>query len=365
MCPIQVGTAPAFESFLVKEERASSSALKLTISVANASITNGIENIASGLNSAALTSTFQGGGSQAFVVDYANLTLTVAFDMSDSQRPAWRIASNSSPSISDWVTSQYLRFGKAGVYVIIDLWLNMNTIHIYDIHTGQWSVIMAKGDIPSTRKSACTAVSAAADDSSFQLHLFGGETPAEQPLNDFYVLLMPAFLWIKVQTNQGQNFSGAVSQGRTSAECITYKERPMLVVGGLNVNATQKFVCDPAYPMVKLLDTSTFEWQTQYPLRNTTYYVPNVVSDLIGGGPSGGARPAAAWQQTLGDKVSLYNQTIPRYFPPSISHASISNKTTDQPYSGPNQRPKDSKNIIAAVTGPIGGYVCGFRQEAT
>ena len=239
--------------------------------------------------------------------------------MSDPQHPVWRIASNFSPPISSSTMSEYVRFGRAGVYVVFDLLLNTNIIHVYDVHNSQWSEIIAEGDIPSDRTAACTTVSGAADDSSFQLHLFGGRTPLGELLNDFYVLTMPAFLWIKIQTNQSQKFSGGVRQGRYQAGCITYKERQMLVVGGANVDTSKDFVCSPAYPTVKLLDTSTFEWQAQYPLKNTTYFVPKVVSDLTGGGPSGGARPAIAWQQRLGDKVGLFNQTIPRYFPPSVS----------------------------------------------
>lgn len=175
-------------------------------------------------------------------------------------------------------------------------------------------------------------------------------------MNDLYLLTLPAFHWIKVQSDTSQDSKEVVNQGRFNHLCASQSERQMIVVGGRNVDDFKQFSCDPRYSQIKLLDTSTFQWQTQYPLKNTTYQVPKIVTDIIGGGPDGGAKPASAWAQTLGDTVNLFSKTIPKYNPPQMKILDSSNRT-----SGSNTTPGSTQDSSGSTLGPgiISGIVVG------
>lgn len=317
---------------------------------------------------ARLPSSSQGGGSLSFVTGFGSAGATGAFDATDPQHPVWRnVSASKAPPYTEGVT-EYLRFGKAGIYVSVGGYtplsppaptgpflgplVDMKLTSVYDIAASEWSTITAEGDIPPPRQGACSAVAAAADYSSFQLHMYGGETDQGETLDDLYILTIPAFRWIKIQSKSSPDSDRTANQGRYASMCASYQDRQMIVLGGRNADKYSDFRCNPQYPMLKLLDTSTFEWQTQYPLKNTTYEVPKVVTDVIGGGPRGGAKPASAWQQTLGDKVTLFNRTIPKYKPPQIFGTVNSNSTGSASRVGSNRN-----TATAAAVGTIGGLV--------
>ena len=66
----------------------------------------------------------------------------------------------------------------------------------------------------------------------------------------------------------------------------------MIVIGGIyNRNAAtapqgdhKNSVCDTTYSPIRLLDTSTYSWQTEFTPDVTPYMVPPVVYNIIGGG---------------------------------------------------------------------------------
>lgn len=53
-----------------------------------------------------------------------------------------------------------------------------------------------------------------------------------------------------------------------------------LIVSGGGVNGD---FCNSSYPPVKVLDTSTYVWQTHFQPDGLTYSVPEVVTAVIGG----------------------------------------------------------------------------------
>ena len=89
----------------------------------------------------------------------------------------------------------------------------------------------------------------------------------------------------------------------------------MLVPRGHQTAEPNVTSCDSKYPTLRMLDTTTFQWQTRFPLKDPTYQVPQAVIDVVGGGPNGGAKPVSTWGSTIGDNVPLFSKTIPRYDP--------------------------------------------------
>lgn len=101
----------------------------------------------------------------------------------------------------------------------------------------------------------------------------------------------------------------------------------MIVLGGDFTDAAQNTIggCNPDYPPIKLLDLSTYSWQTQYPLANATYEVPALVYNVIGGGPNGGATlnaPTGGFNATIGNNAAsvIFSKRVIR------STASLSQK---------------------------------------
>ena len=83
----------------------------------------------------------------------------------------------------------------------------------------------------------------------------------QNALGDMYVLSMPAFHWIKMNIT---------SRPRMDHACSMYQDRQMLLVDGknqLSVNSSDAS-CTKEYPALRLLDTSTLQWQTRYPVQD-------------------------------------------------------------------------------------------------
>ncbi|KAL9635032.1 MAG: hypothetical protein Q9164_003726 [Protoblastenia rupestris] len=126
-------------------------------------------------------------------------------DTTEPLHPTWTNLTDNFPFI--WSsTSQYVHFGKEGVIVslggneIVRASRDMSHIQTFDLESQTWSQITATGKIPKPRTQFCYDLSAALDDSSFQLIIYGGSNDDEGiGFEDVYVLTMPAFRWIKIQ----------------------------------------------------------------------------------------------------------------------------------------------------------------------
>ena len=173
---------------------------------------------------------------------------------------------------------------------------DMSYIDVYNIDTATWHHVIAGGDTPQIRVNFCLAVSSAPDDSSFQITLYGGwDQSGNHAYADTYILSVPSFQWINVTDPFSPDinlFIGATRPGRHTHSCVSYRDRQMLILGGLisdhdrHLNIER---CSAEYPLLRALDLSTLEWQEEWNANPKKYVVPKAVRSVIGGGPGGGA----------------------------------------------------------------------------
>ncbi|OTA92800.1 hypothetical protein M434DRAFT_31556 [Hypoxylon sp. CO27-5] len=227
----------------------------------------------------------------------------------------------------------YLRKGKSGVLLAFGAYEIFGTdanspdwdspesirdIFIYDISSNTWYLQTTSGDLPSPRSGFCAGVSAAPDDSSFQVTIHGGRDLYNlSSLNDVYVLSIPAFHWIQINDSNNPDLRGSDSPGRYWPKCDVFKETQLIVSGGFIIpgNSTDTILndkCNKTYPPFKVLDTSTYTWRSNFD-PNLEYTVPNSVTAIIGGESSGGATikaPSVGWNSR--DLEVIFGQTVPR-----------------------------------------------------
>ena len=221
----------------------------------------------------------------------------------------------------------------------------------------------ATGDVPPSRGSYCSALSAAPDDSSMHFILYGGyedrhgNFDGDVDGSGLYMLILPAFQWIKINTTNADGLQTDL-ETRSDHSCVAYKDRQMLVFGGeyANFESGQK-PCNSSFSPLRLLDLSTFQWEKKWPLPDTNFKVPGPVIDVVGGGPTGGAKPASTWEQTLGDNVALFSKTVPRFDPlhPNQNLA-INNSTAGTADQNTNGGVGQSQST---PSGPSSGVIAG------
>lgn len=255
----------------------------------------------------------------------------VIFNSTDPMNPSWtNITNKDLPYFSEYPNTEYVRYGDQGILLVIGGLAQpgdpngphrpTNSIPIYDIASGKWFTQATTGDAPPSSQAYCSAVSAAPDDSSMHLILYGGwDVDDAATVAGVYILVMPAFRWIKINTNYANGV--IASERRVNQHCTTYKDRQLLVFGGIP-RSGGSLNCTSDFSPLRMLDLSTYQWQANWPLRNTTYEVPKVITDIVGGGPAGGAKAASTWQSALGANVPLFSKTVPRY---DIKHPVIRN----------------------------------------
>ncbi|KAL9632547.1 MAG: hypothetical protein Q9164_005257 [Protoblastenia rupestris] len=159
---------------------------------------------------------------------------------------------------------------------------------VYDLKSTQWFNVTANGDVPVARSQFCSTISPSLDDSSFQMTVYGGlNTRNKRAYETVYVLTIPAFLWIKIidKDNRESHLPGR-NIGRYEHTCDLYGDRQMIVLGGElmfdDVSQNNK-TCDTSHPAIRILDTTTFEWQRDFIPEPEPYMVPDEVFNVIGG----------------------------------------------------------------------------------
>ncbi|KAF2671032.1 hypothetical protein BT63DRAFT_432238 [Microthyrium microscopicum] len=204
-------------------------------------------------------------------------------------------------------------WGKDGIILSLaggtnDTFTQMNEVDVYDIANSQWYRQSTSGPTPEIRVNPCAVVVGAADGSSYQVYMFGGQNliPAgnQTQYNDMWILSVPSFSWIKVDMS-GQS----VPYGRAGHTCDVWDSQ-MVVVGGY---IDKSISCES--PGVYVFNTSSLKWQNSFnslsgglkdnPFSQQAaqkgaseksgldgsygYAVPEVVYKQIGGSPTGGA----------------------------------------------------------------------------
>ncbi len=156
--------------------------------------------------------------------------------------------------------------------------MRMDQISVYDIRSSAWYGMNATGDVPTPRRRFCAGVSAAPDQSSFQVTIYGGRTLSDDTETDeIYVLDIPSFRWIKVSQNEDP------AAGRFNHACATHNDAQMVVIGGSGppTGEVQDGPCDSDYPLIRVLDTATYTWKSDFD-PTATYSVPEAMFSLIG-----------------------------------------------------------------------------------
>ena len=214
------------------------------------------------------------------------------------------------PERADGVLVYVPNIGKQGILVGLaggtnNTFTQLNVVDIYDIDSSTWYKQSTAGPTPPIRVNPCAVAAVAADGSSVNIHVFGGQNlqpaGAQTQFDDMWILTLPSFTWIQVDmSNQ------AVPPARAGHTCNIW-DGQMVVVGGY-VGA--ELSCDS--PGVYVFNLSSLTWGQSFtslsdpqsnPLAKQSaqesdpnalpgcygYDVPTVVQHNVGGGPSGGA----------------------------------------------------------------------------
>jgi len=156
----------------------------------------------------------------------------------------------------------------------------MNKIRIYDVATRVWYSQNATGSdkpdhIPDARAFGCSSFISAADNSSYNIYMFGGEREIHGArTEDMWILSLPSFTWINV----GDDDTGAV------LNVCRRVGRQMCFVGSGNVEEKSR----PPFP--RILDMTSLEWRNTYSPNSEEYVLPAAIYAALGGNEAGGTQ---------------------------------------------------------------------------
>ncbi|ORY12612.1 hypothetical protein BCR34DRAFT_482332 [Clohesyomyces aquaticus] len=259
----------------------------------------------------------------------------------------------------------------------------MNVIDVYDIAKSTWYKQSTSGKMPEYRVNPCAVVAAAADGSSYNVYMFGGQNlqpfKNQTQYDDMWILSIPSFTWIEVDMSKQ-----SVPYARAGHSCNIW-DGQMIVVGGY---VGQDLTCDS--PGIYIFNMSSLSWSDQFtaltgdralqawsgkvddsanPLAQQAnqrgfnssaglegsygYQVPGAVQSVIGGKASGGATLTAPVQTPT--KGPLATGKPHTYTVTGPNGAIITETST----ASPSDRGRDGPNIGAIVAGVIAG-VCAL-----
>ncbi|KAF2876617.1 kelch repeat protein-like protein [Massariosphaeria phaeospora] len=185
-----------------------------------------------------------------------------------SEGGVWRNVTDGSegsagfPERADGVLVYVPGFGEQGLLLGLgggtnDTFTQMNIIDVFDIATSSWYKQTTSGKVPKFRVNPCAVVGAAADGSSYNIHMFGGQSlqPAgdQTQYDDMWILSVPSFTWIEVDmSKQG------VPPARAGHTCHVW-DGQMIVVGGY---VPKELSCDS--PGIYVFNMSSLSWSDQF-----------------------------------------------------------------------------------------------------
>ncbi|KAI9769545.1 MAG: hypothetical protein M1840_004023 [Geoglossum simile] len=270
------------------------------------------------------------------------------------------------PERADGILVYISGFGKQGIAVGMaggtnDTFNEMNIVDIYDIANSIWYKQATRGPTPGTRVNPCAVVASAADGSSFEIYMYGGQNlvpyGSQIQYNDMWILTVPSFTWINVSMSGQSN-----PPGRAGHTCDIWNAQ-MVVVGGY---VGQSLSCDS--PGIYVFDLSELTWSTSFTSLSGSnegtpgqgsasrgYRVPRIVQSVIGGNSLGGAtvtRPAVS--PTAGP---LQTGKPPTF---TVTQPGITVTATATATGSGNSRPEDSGPNKAAIISSVLAVFCFF-----
>lgn len=291
------------------------------------------------------------------------------------------------PERADGVLVYIPGFGKQGIILGLAGGTNatftqMNVIDVYDIATSSWYKQATSGPTPEIRVNPCAVALSAADGSSTNVYMYGGQNllPYGNQIQykDMWILSLPSFTWIEVTYGPTQS----VPPGRAGHMCAVWNAQ-MIVWGGY---IGTQYSCES--PGIYVFNTSALTWQNTYNSLDVSdelnrqvsqqkdisalqgsygYQVPPLVQKVIGGNAAGGATVTAPAQSPLSGPLAtgspitfsvsantitttsdghlITSTTTPTVLPPVSSGASTSGASGS-----------GSPNVGAIVAGVIAGF---------
>ncbi|KAI9711349.1 MAG: hypothetical protein M1812_007198 [Candelaria pacifica] len=267
-------------------------------------------------------------------------------------------------------------FGKEGILLALAGGTNatftqMNVIDVYDISNSTWYKQATSGPTPQKRVNPCAVAVAAADGSSTNVYMHGGQNlvpELDQTLyNDTWILTIPSFTWIKIDTsNQSE------PPARVGHTCNVW-DGQMIVVGGYVGNDTE--TCDS--PGIYVFDLSSNKWATQFTALtggndqnqqssqdkssialagSFGYQVPKVVQSVIGGNEKGFATVTAPAQSASEGPLATGKPLI---YTVTASNGAIVTQTGSSSSTsiGNSNSGTHGPNIAAIVIGVVAGLL--------
>lgn len=242
----------------------------------------------------------------------------------------------------------------------------MNVIDVYDVANSTWYKQSTDGAYPSPRVNPCAVAASAADGSSTNVYLYGGQNllpyGSQVQTGDMWILTIPSFTWIEVNTT-GQS----VPPARVGHTCNIWDGQIVVIGGYTGKNLT----CDSGF---YVFSASNLTWQTKFSALdggNTQnqqlaqesdptglsgsygYQVPIAVQSVIGGGVTGGATiTAPAQSATSGPLVT----GKPITYTVTGSNGAVVTETGTSFVNGNSGKTNHGPNIAAIVAGVVAGF---------
>ncbi|KAK7555137.1 kelch repeat protein-like protein [Phyllosticta paracitricarpa] len=269
-------------------------------------------------------------------------------------------------------------FGPEGILVGLaggtnSTFTQMNVLDVYDISSSTWYKQATTGTAPKIRVNPCAVVAAAADGSSYNMYMFGGQDLGndQTQYNDMWILTMPSFTWISVdQTDQ------SIPYARAGHTCNIW-DGQMILIGGY---VGTELSCDS--PGVYVFNTTSLAWGTRYTALSDrasnpfsqhpnqagsnvsaglegsySYLVPEPVVKVVGGNATGGATATSPAQTPSAGPLATGKPLIYTIAGPTATTTSTINNTSDTS-TGPNVGAIVA-GVIAGVAG-VGAAYFGF-----
>jgi hypothetical protein len=230
----------------------------------------------------------------------------------------------------------------------------MGRVLVYDSGNDVWysqeTTVEDGKSLPKGRMHFCAVAVSAADNSSHNVYMYGGEPAGtRESFSDIWVLTIPRFHWIPLDVGN--------SLGRKGLGCAKVGDRYMVAYGGSSYDK-----CDQENYGLAMFDLNELRWTTKYegPGKNS-YAVPDPVVKAIGGNGQGGATktsPSKGWNTAALETVFKKQTTTWTGPTPGSSSPTSSGLGGSSPTS--SGVAKSSETNVGVIAGGFVGGIIGL-----